>query len=266
MWKSLLLSALVLSPADSAGLAADPGDKQVRDLVAVFQNPKNSSDVRTTAVRALGALGWPTRDDVPDLIKFLDDPEERKEARESIGPYLAVIEAVGRLGPVARTAVPTLVKAKGIAAPYDQAIDAALESILLPAPGTVYSLLGSLRDNDPAVRLLAARTLRNYPVEYVVVAPVLRESAAKDPDADVRRVVGETLKVLTKAEVDRLVALLKDPDANVRVLAAKALGHMGADAKDALPALKGARDNPKEDADVRAVAGNAIKKIDEAKP
>jgi HEAT repeat protein len=265
MWQSFLLSALVLAPADSAGRAADPPDKQVRELLAVFRDPKSAPEVRTTALRALGALGWPGRDDVADVVKFLGDPEERKGAHDTIGPYLVMIEALGRLGPAARTAVPTLVKAKGIAAVYDQAVDAALESILLPTSGTADTLLASLRDNDPAVRLLAARTLRSYPVEYTVVAPLLRESAAKDPDPDVKRVADETLKVLTKAEVGHLVQFLKDRDENVRLLAAKTLGRMGADALDAVPALQAAVDNLKEDADVRAVARNAIQKIT-AKP
>jgi HEAT repeat protein len=265
MWKMFFLSGLVLAAACATGRAADPADKQVSDLVAIFLDPKNSGDVRTTALRALGALGWPARENVPELIKFLNDPDERKLAAEDLGPYLVAIEALGRLGPAARSAVPTLVKAKGIAAPYDQAIEAALENILLPTPGTAYTLLGSLRDNDPAVRVLAAKALRSYPVEYVLVAPLLRESAEKDPDPDVKRVAGETLRLLTQAEVDRLVQLLqKDPDENVRVLAAKALGRMGADAKDAVKALQAAADKDK-DADVKAVAKNAIEKIT-AKP
>jgi HEAT repeat protein len=259
MWNSLLLSALVLG-----GPADPPADNLVHDLVAVFQDRKNSPEVRTTALRALAPLGWPARANVPDLIKFLDDPEERKSASDTIGPYIVAIESLGRLGPAARSAVPTLVKAKGIAAPYDQTIEGALENILLPSPGTVYGLLYSLRDNDPAVRLLAVKALRTFPADYALTAPLLREAKEKDPDADVKSAAAETLKVLTKAEVERLVQLLKDKDENVRVLAAKALGHLGSDAKSALPALKTTADTDK-DADVRAVAKNAIGKIT-AKP
>lgn len=262
MRKVLLLAGLVLAVNSAAARAADPPDKLVRELVAVFQDAKNPPEVRSTAVRALAPLGWPGRDDVPELVKFLDDPDERKSARDTLGPYLQVIEGLGRLGSAARPAVPALVRAKGLAAPYDQAIEGALENILLPLPGTIYALLGSLHDNDPGVRLLAARTLRAYPVEYALVAPALRESEAKDPDADVRKAAGEALKLLTVAEVNRLVALLKDRDENVRLLAAKALGRLGAEAKPAVPALKTVSNNDKEDADVRDVAKNAIKKIE----
>ncbi len=265
MWKSFLLSAAVLIGACAAGRAADTSDKLVRDLLAVFNDPKNTPEVRATAIRALGALGWPGRDAVPDLIKFLGDPEERKAAKDTLGPYYQAIEALGRLGPTARAAVPALVKAKGIAAPYDQAIDGALENILLPSPATLFALLGSLRDNDPSVRLLAAKAVRNYSVDYAIVAPLLRESAAKDPDPDVKRVAKESLDLLTQAEVKRLVQLLKeDRDENVRVLAAKALGNMKADADSAVPALKEAvaKDT---DPDVKCVAKNAIEMIT-AKP
>jgi HEAT repeat protein len=265
MWKSFFLSAVVLVGACAVGRSAEPGDKLVSDLVAVLQNPKNTPEVRTTAIRALGALGWPGRTAVPDLVKFLNDPVERKAARETLGPYLQVIEALGRIGAGAREAVPTLVKAKGIAGTYDQAIDGALENILVPSPATVYALLSSLRDNDPAVRLLAAKTVATFPAEYAIVASLLRESVAKDPDADVKRVARESLELITQAEVKRLVQLLKeDRDENVRVLAAKALGQMKGDAKTAVEALKEAAEKDK-DPDVKCVAKNAIEKIT-AKP
>jgi HEAT repeat protein len=263
MWKSFVLSTLVLFGACAAG-RAQPADRLVRDLVGVFEDAKYPPETRATALRALGALGWPARDDLPPLIKFLDDPDERKSARDTLGPYIVVIEAIGRLGPAARLAVPTLVRAKGIAAPYDQAIERSLESILVPTPGTAYALLTSLGDHDPTVRLLAVKTLPTYPVDYVVVAPLLRELAAKDADADVRGVARETLVLLTKAEVDHLVLLLKDPDDTARLLSARALGRMGADAAGAAKALQATADGDK-DADVRAVARNALQKI-AAKP
>jgi HEAT repeat protein len=262
MRKPLLLTVAALLLACGAGRAADSDDKLVRDLVAEFTNPKNSNEVRSTAIRALAALGWPGKSAIPDLIKFLDNPEERKAARETTGPYYHAIEALGRLGPVAREAVPSLVMAKGIAAAYDQAIDAALENILIPPPGTVFNLLAPLRDNDPSARLMAAKALRTYPVDASLVLPLLRDAAANDPDPDVKRVAAESVEAVTKREVERLAGLLKDKDENVRVLAAKALGRMGLAAKDALPALKEAAED--KDKDVSCVAKNAIEKIQSA--
>jgi HEAT repeat protein len=112
---------------------------------------------------------------------------------------------------------------------------------------------------------MAAKTLRVYPGDAALVLPALRESSARDPDPDVKAVAAATLKAVTLAEVNRLAQLLKDPDENVRVLAAKALGKMGADAAPAVPALKEAAEKDK-DADVKAVAKSAIEKITRPKP
>jgi HEAT repeat protein len=264
MRQSLPLAVAAFLVACGAGRAADTDDKLVHDLVAQFQNPKNSVEVRSTAIRALGALGWPGRTALPDLIKFLEDPDERKAARETVGPYYQAIEALGRLGPVAREAVPALVKAKGVAVPYDQAIDTALENILIPPVGTLYNYLGLLRDNDPSARLMAAKALRTYPAEASLILPALRESAERDPDPDVKRVAAESVTEVTKRELTRLAQLLKDRDENVRMLAAKALGRMGPSAAAALPALHEAAKDA--DADVGCVAKNAIAAIQSKKP
>jgi HEAT repeat protein len=63
-------------------------------------------------------------------------------------------------------------------------------------------------------------------------------------------------------EVIKLVKQLRDKDEFVRLKAAKALGKLGADAKDALPALTDALKD--EDADVRAVAKQAVATISDA--
>ena len=63
-------------------------------------------------------------------------------------------------------------------------------------------------------------------------------------------------------EVTKLVKQLRDKDEFVRLKAAKALGKLGADAKDALPALNEALKD--DDADVRSVAKQALASINDA--
>jgi HEAT repeat protein len=267
MWKPFLLAAVAVAITGAASRAADTADeKLVRELVAVFQDPKNKPEVRTTAIRALGALGWTGRSALPDLIKLLDDPAERKWARDATGPldqvvpfYQAII-IIGQMGSGAKEAVPVLVKAKGfVPLAYDSAIDTALRNILQPEI-SVFNLLNALRDNEPSVRLMAARALRNFPADNAVVLPVLL-AATKDPDPDVSRVAEESYRQVMQAEVNRLQQLLKDDkDERVRVLAAKALGRLGPAAAAAVDALtKAAKDDP--DPDVQDVAKNALKKI-----
>lgn len=66
-----------------------------------------------------------------------------------------------------------------------------------------------------------------------------------------------------KADIPELIKQLKDKDEFVRLKAAKSLGKLGADAKDALVPLQevAAKD---ADADVRAVAKQAVETINTA--
>lgn len=76
--------------------------------------------------------------------------------------------------------------------------------------------------------------------------------------------MGVALLVLTltaaaadeKPDVDELIKQLKDDDAIVRLKAAKALGKLGKNSKDVIPALTALLKD--KDADVRAVAKNAL--------
>lgn len=65
-----------------------------------------------------------------------------------------------------------------------------------------------------------------------------------------------------KDEVHRLIKLLHDKDDFARLKAAKQLGEMGAEAKEALPDLNKLLTDP--DIDVRSVASNAVDKIQRA--
>jgi HEAT repeat protein len=264
MRKSLVLSCAALVVACAAGRAAESDEKLVRDLVAVLNDPKNKPEIRSTAIRALGGLGWSGRSALPDLIRILDDTRERQLARdtvgpwETIGPWYHAIEAIGQMGPGAKEAVPSLVKAKGVVPVFDQAIDNALKNILQQPD--VVGLLGGLRSVDPSVRLFAARALRTSSGDFAAVHPALVQAAKSDPDDDVKRVAAASAEQVAKGEATRLAQLLKDRDENVRLLAAKALGKMGPLAIAAAPALKEAAAKDADD-DVRAVAQSALRKV-----
>jgi HEAT repeat protein len=264
MGKSLTLACAALIFACAAGRAAESNEKLVRDLVALLNDPKNKPETRSTAIRALGALGWSGRSALPDLIRILDDPKERELARETVGPWESIgpwyyaIEALGQMGPGAKEAVPSLVKAKGVVTAFDPAIDDALRDILQQPD--VIGLLGGLRSADPSVRLFAARSLRTSSGDYAAVHPALLQTANTDPDPDVKHVAAESADQVARSEAARLAKLLKDRDENVRLLAAKALGKMGPLAREAVPALKEATAKDTDD-DVKAVARSALRKV-----
>src|SRR5260370_24365828 len=73
----LFLSACVMAvTVAAASPGAEPADKLQRDLLAMLQDRKAKPEIRSTAIRALGALGWSGRSALDDLVKLIDDPEE----------------------------------------------------------------------------------------------------------------------------------------------------------------------------------------------
>ena len=89
-------------------------------------------------------------------------------------------------------------------------------------------------------------------------AELARAEAADDSTA----VADDLPSKPTKDDVSKLIKKLRDKDALIRMKAAKLLGGLGADAKDALPELSKLLSDP--DIDVRSVASNAMNKIQTA--
>jgi HEAT repeat protein len=271
MQKPVLLVLTALLIACGPGRAADPDDKLVRELLAIVKDARNNSDdVRTGAIQALGRMGGKAKRAVPDLVKLLDDPAERKDANPYVNRYYYAIQALGQIGPDAREAVPSLVRARGVSQAHALAVDAALKTILPspdsapPARKAVEGLLRDLKDKDEGVRLHAAKSLGQMGAGAKAALPALL-AAAKDPDPDVRRVAERAAETVREAlgqgkdDVARLVEELRDRDEAVRLKAAKVLGRLGVAAKSAVPALSDATKDP--DDDVRRVAKDALDKI-----
>jgi HEAT repeat protein len=266
MYKLFVLACVGILTGCAAGRAAEPDDKLIQELIAILQDRKARPEIRSTAIRALGALGWSGRTALEDLVRLIDDPEERKLARKSLGPwdtmgpYYYAIQLIGDMGSSAKSAVPSLVLAKGVVPAFDQTIDDALRNILQPPE--IAAWLVSLRSADPGVRLLAAKALGGVTGEFGIVYPALIQATTEkgEPDADVRKVARESAERVARAEVIRLALLLRDRDENVRLLSAKALGKMGPLAAGAAAALtQAATKDP--DPDVRAVAASALTKV-----
>src|SRR5262249_16984936 len=91
------------------------------------------------------------------------------------------------------------------------------------------------------------------------------DSAARsraDSADDSKTAADDTPAKATKDDVPKLIKKLRDKDPFVRMKTAKLLGSLGADAKDALPELSKLLSDP--DIDVRAVASNALNRIQTA--
>lgn len=131
---------------------------------------------------------------------------------------------------------------------------------------TLATLIGELKDGDPAIRLKAAKMLGRMGAAADAL-PALR-LAANDADADVRRVAADSVQAIEAAvaalpsrndDVARCIADLANSNEAIRLRAAKELGQFGPAARDAIPALERALQDL--DADVRRVAAASLARI-----
>jgi HEAT repeat protein len=138
------------------------------------------------------------------------------------------------------------------------------------APDVVSALVEALNDSVTSVRSNAARALGYIGASAKDAVPALLQ-AADNPElraeavtalGDIwfygrRDTIVECLDSLAPDVVPALVEALNDSASSVRSNAARALGYIGAPAKDAVPALIQAADNP----ELRAEAVTALGKI-----
>jgi HEAT repeat protein len=258
-------------------LALDSADEELRlDVaVALWRMEKNAgalkalrkllasddATVRQQAALDLGfEFGPAAKDAVPDLVKRLFD------ARAAVRSTSA--EALARVGPVAKDAVPALVavlegdeaefvlsaacEAVGLIAPAERAAAVAALKARLEHPAPLvraHAALALVRLGDQSGKEEATRALtqRTYQVRITAAEALWRIN--KD---------GRATAVLIRAlEESNLTGTEGD---NERYMAARALGRVGADAKDAVPELLKLIDHPDEA--LAATARAAAKTID----
>ena len=205
--------------------------------------------------------------DLMALVNYLNGPDTPDRAR--------VAEALGKIGPEAGLAIPTLLNKlrNELDETTSRVMVDALAKIGPPAKQDMYLLRGALKDINPQVRAYAATSIgaigpdagsllallteaardrqvvvRHNAVKSLgkmggngkdTVLPVLT-NAVKDSEHEVRVAAAlslESMDALGAAEVPLLISLLKHQDSEVRASGARALAKMGPRAKAALPDL-----------------------------
>jgi HEAT repeat protein len=210
--------------------------------------------VRLGVIEALGDIGPPARPAVPALIELLKDADAtiRFRSAESLGwigealavPALAelykidrarygqsetVADALKRIGPQAKAAIPIMIEmVKG----RDRTAAEVLAAIGPEAKAAVPALIEALKDKELYFSIQAAMGLA-----YIAT-----------PEA-------------TEAVVPFLLKIIKEPPSNYHQYALGYLGQLGPKAKAAIPALEPLRKHP----EIGYLVEEALRKIQKGK-
>lgn len=152
--------------------------------------------------------------------------------------------------------------AEALACPEEEVRAAAgdvLKSLAVNDPSAVTALASGLRQKDADARQTAARLLKEIGPAARPATAALCE-ALRDPDPVIRGRAGQALCRIGAPAVPSLVAALGEQDVEVRRATASILGRIGPAAREALPALRRALQDP--DAEVRLMAKEAQRKIE----
>jgi len=195
-----------------------------RDVVAlVRQLSDNDARQRSAAACALGELGTAAIAAVSNLCAATTDDERIVRC--------SAANAIAKMGPEARSAVPALLKLLSDGRNYNEFTHAsdALERLRVDPLAVLPHLRRHLKHTDARIRAQAALELAD------------KGEAAKEA-------------------IPEVVALLRDPEAEVRHYAAWALEEFGPLAAAAVTALRAALDD--EDESVREMAKRALDAMD----
>lgn len=186
-------------------------------------------EVRQQLIMALGAVESP--ESVPDLIAIVEDT-----ANESRIPAAFVL---GRLGPAAKQAAAALGKGMDDADPVHKMVCAWASVKVSPddqasKDKAVGLLVDGLSSDNPLVQKAAMRALADLRPKAPGILPAIKRIL----EGENREVAAEALEILASLgapAVEQLTEALQKPE--MRAMAAAVLGHIGPDAKAAVPSL-----------------------------
>jgi HEAT repeat protein len=231
------------------GLIARVGASAREIVPVVLESLRDETDprVRVAAANAMQKIGL-TPEELPILVTALRDPSA--DVRDAVATALK-----DRMGQVRTLIEPDL---QDSAVEIRKRATEALGPLGHVAPGEILPILrGSLEDREAVVRVAAVRALR----EIGDLANGALREALKHDEPDVRAAAAEAIAIVSpRTAVSGLVDLLGDSDASVRASAVRALGSLGAEARNAADALQKIAQNDAS-ADVRALAARALDAI-----
>lgn len=218
-----------------------------------------SAQQRRSAARALGDLGKRGVTAIPALVRALEDPDSsvRDEAENALIRFgeaavpevlpklkdpdefvrLRAVSVLGRIGPEAKEALPEIELAKNDSSQFVR--NAAIEADFRIRV-EVKSLVPLFKDKDEEKRLYAVKACGFLgPLAKPVLAE-LSQALRTDKSKEVRREAAKSLAKLgrdARDAVPALTAALNDPDDTVKIHSLNALAEIGPEARSALPVI-----------------------------
>jgi HEAT repeat protein len=292
--------ASLSSDAAQALAAVGPEAVAAVDAIAKHLGDANSRrEERIALLQAAAAIGPPAKEAIPAITKLMSERDTtlRVAAAETLGKVgpgnpevikilaaplgdirnnpttlqAAVLKALAGMGPAAKDAAGEV---KGYGEKANDPANKVLAAATLVALGSdpdanAKVVLSALKDKDPAAR--PARAAAVEAVEFLgararpAVPDLLDVLQDKGQLAPVREKAARSLGKLggqAKDAIQPLTALLRDPDKGIRRAAADALGQLGPDAVVAAPKL---RELVASDPAIADAARAALDKIEPAK-
>lgn len=267
MWNLRILGICFLTAALLVGCGSEPQESD-----AVYQGktskqwiqelPDRDPAVARAAIEALVALG---ADAIPTLLKGLksDNPDMRAYSAAVLG----LNESSGE--DAARAVIELLTDAEKTSKDGRTVATAAVLGLAeMDASITIPLLLETLRDKDPAMRMVTLACLSRIDEQHEIVGPAIVELLDDDGVLDDSMLEGQephpvweyakqALHGMYGDAVPALVDALGHKNPTVRARSAETLGEIGwFEAQDAEPALMEALQD--SDRDVREAAKNAL--------
>ena len=233
------------------------GSEPSPEVVDAFVRVMSDSSPHVVG-EVIGALAAQGKSATPRVIRGLGNKELR--------PYAVQVAIL--LGPDAADAVPALLNAWGDTQANDglkQEIQFALGAIGPASKPAIPKLIESLSSKSPEVRYSACYALGRIGPAAKAAVPKLKALLGARDEFDRLAGVWALIRVepgnseIQALAIPLLTKTLKDPRGHLRIKAADSLGHIGAAAKAALPALKAASKD--SDPNVAEAAKAAIRYI-----
>ena len=248
--------------ATTIGRLGRLGKPAVLALVPLLKDA--DAGVRAAVADALGRIGSDAKATTPELMPLLKDPE--KSVRQ------AAVFALGRVEPDdtinVSAAIVGMLKSE-TDSEFRREVIVTLGFLGDRSTETVQALASALKDPNAELRQQTVLALSRFGGAAKLASAELTRVFKEDVDKTVRTYAVHALSQSYGTDAKSLIPLLTerlkaDTDFEVRIVIVEELGSLGAEGKEALPALREARRDPQ--IKVREAAAEAIKRIEKPTP